>query len=107
MNTRPETSKLAALRSKTDRQLIQLLHSRLESGLHHAQAAADASDHWNSAERFLAGEKVYNEVSSLLPWVENVTRQERRGLELQLDRLRVLLADSSTYAGQRVQTACS
>jgi hypothetical protein len=107
MNSRPESSKLVELRSKTDRQLVQLLHNRLESGLHNAQMAADAENHWSATKGFLAGERVYNEVSALLPWVENVTRQERRRLELELDRLRVLLADSSTHAGQHVQTACS
>jgi len=110
MNTRPESSKLVALRSKTDRQLVAFITSRLDTGLNCALLVADRGNHdnWVSAESFqVSAERAYDEVRALLPWVTDVTQTERGQLESKLEQLRELLDEFSIHAGMRVQTACS
>ena len=110
MNSRPEFTKLIELRSKTDRQLVAIITSRLDVGLHYARLVPDpgSDSNWASAEAFQASaEKAYDEVRALLPWVYDVTRAERRRLESKLEQLRELLDESTIHAGMRVQTACS
>jgi hypothetical protein len=94
MNTRQESTKLAELRSKTDRQLVALISSRLDAGLNSAPVAVDAQN-------------VYDEVSALMPCVNGLTRVERRRLESKFEQLRDLLHESNPHAGMRVQAACS
>jgi hypothetical protein len=110
MNSRPELSKLIELRSKTDRQLVQFITSRLDAGLDAARLLADVGYHinWASVEAYQASAtKAYEEARALLPWVTEVTRLERRRLELKLEQLRELLDESTIHAEMRVQTACS
>lgn len=110
MNSRPESTKLVELRSKTDRQLVAFITSRLDFGLNYARLVADpeSDSNWTSAEAFQAtAAKAYDEVRALLPWVNDVTKAERRRLESKLEQLRELLDESSIHAGMRVHTACS
>jgi hypothetical protein len=110
MNSRPEFTKLLQLRSKTDRQLIAFITSRLNAGLNYARLVIEprSDSDWASAEAFHAGAaKACDEVGALLPWVNDVTNAERRRLELKLEQLRELLNESTIHAGMRVQTACS
>jgi len=110
MNGRPEFTKLIELRSKTDRQLVALINSRLDAGLTCARLVTDpgSDSKWASAEAFQAGAiRAHDEVRALLPWVNDVTMSERRRLELKLEQLRELLDESTIHAVMRVQTACS
>ena|SRR5271166_490817 len=97
MNTVTESNKLFELRAKTDRQLVTFVTHRLDFGLR----LTNSDTHRTEAGR------VYDEVSSLLPWVYGLTRVERRLLECKLAHLREILAGLSSDAGCRVQTACS
>src|SRR5580693_9398115 len=110
MNSRPELNKLVELRSKTDRQLVRFITSRLDVGLNYARLVADPeSDRsWVSAEAFESrAAKAYEEARSLLPWVQDLSNAERRRLESKLEQLGELLEESTIHAGLRVQTACS
>ena len=85
MNTRPESSKLVELRSKTDRQLVQLITRRLEA-----------------AARLAAGEEFQRpvegaceEVRRLLPFIP---RADRRRFEARLQELREILHPSAQAA---------
>jgi len=109
---RPELTKLAELRSKTDRQLARFINGRLDQGLNYARLLAHPDSdldwtNWTSTESFPANaRKAYAEARSLLPWV-NVAGTERRRLESKLEDLRELLDESTIRAEMRVQTACS
>ena len=86
-----EPEKLLQLRAKTDRQLLDLLHSKLETGLTCAgQAARLYSDgSWTSAGRSLErADQALNEVQLLLPVL---TEKQRRELDPQLNILRETL----------------
>jgi hypothetical protein len=110
MNSRPELTKLDELRSKTDRQLVRFITSRLDVGLNYARLVGDPeSDRgWASAEAFQScAVKAYDEARSLLPWVNDLSKAERRRLESKLQQLGELLEESTIHAGMRVQTACS
>ncbi len=72
ISNQPEAAQLTALRARTDRQLIALINNRLDRGLNSDLAAA---------------ERIYREVSRLLPVVYSATPAERRRLEAKLARL--------------------
>ena len=74
MSNQPEAAKLTALRDRTDGQLIALINRRLDYGLRCDFAAEDA-------------ERIYWEVSQLLPVVYGASQAERRRLEAKLARL--------------------
>jgi hypothetical protein len=108
MDSRPELTKLDELRSKTDRQLVRFITSRLDVGLNYARLVADPEAGWASAEAFQSrAAKAYDEARSLLPWVNDLSKAERRRLESKLQQLGELLEESTIHAGMRVQTACS
>jgi len=110
MKSRPEFTKLVELRSKTDRQLVRFIHSRLDAGLYYVRLAADPDSdvHWTSGEAYhTSAAKAYAEVRGLMPWVGEMTKAERRRLESKWEDLRELLEGSTIHAAMRVQTACS
>jgi hypothetical protein len=110
MNSRPEVTKLIELRSKTDRQLVAFINNRLDAGLAYARLITEPGpdSRWATAEALQASAlRAYDEVRTLLPWVRDATKPERRRLELKLDQLREFLDESTIHAGMRVQTACS
>jgi hypothetical protein len=78
MNNRPDTSKLVELRSKTDRQLVQLITRKLDR----AACLASVDQLQGPAER------VYDEVRRLLPLV---SRSDRRRLEARVQELAAVL----------------
>jgi hypothetical protein len=81
--TAAQRSKLAALRAKTDRDLVRIIGSALEAGL--LIAASDTSLDSAGSPHGRA-QKIYAEARMLLPKVEGVG--ERRRLEENLDLLR-------------------
>jgi hypothetical protein len=92
-----ETEKLSQLRAKTDRQLLELLHSKLEAGLNFAALAETQylDGDRSSAERSLeCGNRVLHEVQSLLPVL---TEKQRRDLDPKLDRLRYAIKRLSWF----------
>jgi len=110
VNSRLEVTKLIELRSKTDRQLVAIITSRLDFGLNYAKLVnrPNPDSNWASAETFQTGAaKAYDEVRALLPWVNGVTKAERQRLEAKLEQLRELRDESTIHAGMRVATACS
>ena len=85
-------SKLAELRARTDRQLIQIINNELERGLHLAllPAEADSAYHFGVTELHDAeAEKVCAYALSLLSRVDDTN--ERRRLESKVLRLRAAL----------------
>ena len=83
-----EPEKLLQLRAKTDRQLLGLMHSKLEAGLNFAAMAETQylDGDCASGERSLeCGNQVLIEVQSLLPVI---TDEQRRDIDPKLDRLR-------------------
>ena len=97
MNTSRESRKLLELRAKTDRQLVAFITNRLNSGLRLAGIDAYRDE----------TERIYKEVSALLPWVYDLTEAERLVLDSKLVQLRESLDDLSSDAELKVQTACS
>ena len=82
---RPESSKLVQLRSKTDRQLVELIMRKLEA----AASGADLDDIQSSAER------ACEEVRRLLPFVP---RAGRRRIEARLQELGEMLHPTARAA---------
>jgi hypothetical protein len=82
---------LLQLRAKTDRQLLGLIHSKLEDGLNLAVLAETIYSDGNkaSAKRALEqGNQALGEVESLLPVLNE---RQRRGLDPKVSRLRQTL----------------
>jgi hypothetical protein len=78
MSNQPEATRLIALRARTDGQLIAFINRRLDQGLR--------SDFANDSANAEA-ERIYREVSQLLPVVYGASQAERRRLEAKLGRL--------------------
>lgn len=95
------TSKLAELRAKTDRELLLVIRVELERGLALANVAAT-----KGSALYARAERTYTRVKSLLPTAYGVSREERGRLEAQLRELRVTL-DGVPPESFRQQTACS
>lgn len=74
MSKQPEAAKLTALRARTDRQLIALINNQLDRVL---RSDFDAED----------TERIYREVSQLLPVLHGAVPAERRRVEAKLARL--------------------
>jgi hypothetical protein len=98
MSVARELSKLAELRLKTDRDLVQVIGQALENAL--SIVAPDRSA--DSAARLRGrAEKIYAKVATLIPKVEDPA--ERRGLEARLSLLREGLEQPEVMAaGSRV-----
>ena len=90
MNQRLEISKLAQLRAKTNRQLVQVINKRLDQGLDVARRTGDLAQ----------AERARTEVRTLVPLVAGA---ERRVLEMKLMRLD---AEIGSRVGVRVRAAC-
>jgi hypothetical protein len=92
MTKMSNVSKLAELRAKTDRQLIQIINTELERGLHLALLAAETKSGYDSdgAELpYVVAEKTCAYALGLVSRVDDTN--ERRRLESKLTRLRAAL----------------
>jgi hypothetical protein len=76
MSNQPEATKLAALRARTDGQLIAFINNQLDRGLRSDYATA---------------EQIHGEMSRLLPVVYGASQADRRRLEAKLARLGAVL----------------
>jgi hypothetical protein len=84
----PERGKLSQLRAKTNRQLQDLVHSKLDLGLSFAALAEveESAGDWAHAERSLdSAKQALNEVERLLPVL---SEHQRRSFSLKLNELR-------------------
>ena len=109
MSNRPESSKLSELREKTNRQLLEFLIRRLDTGLNFARLAADPESRsvWASTSEFHAGaEKAYAEVRALLPCLQGVSKFEHCRVEVKLELLGELLGQLSVAQRLRAHAAC-
>jgi hypothetical protein len=95
MGTDSELAKLAGLRAKTDRQLLQLINSRLERGLRlarlHVTVCSNTVNDCQDQHRAKA-EGAYAEALKLLPTVYDPDELERRQIESKLDELQTVLS---------------
>lgn len=108
MDTKTESRKLAELCAKTDRQLHEIISTRLDRGLAYARLLLDedAQRRWASLDEFCSGaEKAYREVARLLPVLRGVSRRERHRLESRLGQLRDILDCAALCSAPRVQAA--
>lgn len=80
-----EARKLAELRAKTDRQLVEFLSAQLDRALALAEAG----------ESLIRAENIYGEVRRLLPLVKNANYAEWRRLIARMYELRELLGGYS------------
>lgn len=81
MNPSRQNSKLAELRAKTDRQLVNYLSAQLDRGLELAEAGESLGE----------AEKIYAEVQRLFPLVSTTNECQWRALISRVNRLRHLL----------------
>ena len=105
MKTRLQPSKLIELRAKTDRQLVQLINSRLNAGLVFLRWAAESEDRgqWASRDTFRDNAwRAYTEAQKLLPWTRDPEHLE---LELKCEQLSQGLTELSTGREHLLQTA--
>ena len=88
-----ETSKLEALRLRTDRQLVALIQRRLESGF-------AAANHVNrgTCKCYEKVTGICAEIAKLLPLVESINRAERARIQSRLTELEGLLEFSGMQA---------
>jgi hypothetical protein len=104
MSTDSQRVKLAALRARTDWQLVGLIHRELERGLDHARASSTGER--DRAEQYRAkAERAYATAQRLLPAVDHLSQSERHHLEAKLRGLRALLDDRSASGGPKARTA--
>jgi hypothetical protein len=97
MSATLELSKLAELHAKTDQELIQVIDSDLERGLHSAlmtEGAKSASDSDSAQPSHIRAETAYAEALKLLSMVDD--HSERIRLEKKLRLLREALDQPST-----------
>ena len=86
-------SKFEELRTKTDKQLIQLIGSELDLGMRVARHALKSADALTGAvnESYFKAEQAHAKVSRLIRLAYEVTRDELNSLEARLEHLREML----------------
>jgi hypothetical protein len=103
-----EPEKLSQLRAKTDQQLLDFIHSKLEVGLNFAVLAETiySDGNWASARRSIErGNQALNDVQLLLTVLNE---KQRRGLDPKLNKLREALERLSWLRDSpKTQTAAS
>jgi Protein of unknown function (DUF2934) len=100
-----ELSKFHELRSKTDKQLVQIIENGLDLGIRHASQALSSADTWEAAEKCRHRAKTaYSQMSRLLPLVVEITSDERRRVESRLDHLKRLLDSLSAIGSTSTPT---
>jgi DNA-binding transcriptional MerR regulator len=103
-----EPEKFLQLRAKTDRQLLDFIHSKLEAGLNFAALAEILYTLGNreSADRSLErADQALNEVQRLAPVIDE---EQSRALDPKLNKLRVALGRLSMHRDSpKTRTAAS
>jgi len=109
MRNTSEVSKLIELRSKTDRELLEIVRRSLEHGLIYANVARA---HYNLGERAPADDLAAkakwacDESRMLLPLVGGLSRRERTRLETERRELQDKLDELHERRGGLKQMAC-
>jgi hypothetical protein len=104
ISTDSQRVKLAALRARTDRQLVGLIHHELDRGLDHARASSTGER--DRAEQHRAkAERAYTTARKLLPAIYHLSQSERQQIEARLWGLRALLDGRSASGGPKARTA--
>ena len=80
----PAKSKLAELRAKTDRQLIALIHHKLDSALAFCSGSR--------------AQRAHADARALLACVDGITQEKRARIEAKLASLGRILEEESTLA---------
>jgi hypothetical protein len=107
MNTASEPPKLVELRAKTDRQLLEMIGTRVNTGAACLRSAADASLRGCRATADFLSEKArkdHDEATLLLACVRGISKPERRALEQKLEDLLESIEDLLAN-GVRVRAA--
>ena len=100
-----ELSKFDELRSKTDKELVQIIDNGLDLGIRHARQALKSADTWDAAETCcLRAKTSYVQVASLLGLVVGITAEERRRVESRLEHLRRMLESLSAIGATPIPT---
>ena len=100
------TRKLAELRAKTDRQLVNLITGKLERGCALLRGVDGAG--WDVRhESYNQAEEVYREAARLASAVGPMSEIEHHRMRNRLDNLRKALDAYSHRANRRVHAACS
>lgn len=108
MRSTSEVSKLEKLRSRTDRELLEIVGRTLEHGLVSANVACA---HYNRGERVLAddvlakAERANDESRMLLPLVRGLSRGEKTRLEERRRQLQQKLDELHERGGRLKQMA--
>ncbi|HEY9141825.1 MAG TPA: hypothetical protein VIN93_13090 [Bryobacteraceae bacterium] len=90
----PHVQKLAQLRARTDRQLVELISAKLDHGFSYARvlAARDAQAPWAAAREFhQRAEDAWREAHHLLPALDGVAETDRAVLLRRVQILREVL----------------
>lgn len=104
MSTDSERAKFAALRARTDRQLVGLIHNELQRGLEHASASSAKERDYAEQHRAKA-ERACTNAIKLLPVIYGLSESERRRIEAELRELGALLDRLSAPGDPKVRTA--
>jgi hypothetical protein len=87
-----QTAKLRELRAKTDRQLVQLIHNRLDAGLAFLAWAADSPE--RARDIFLDNaSNALSEAARLLPWAGRIDWSTHTTLQVKMAQLRTGISD--------------
>ncbi len=98
--------KLAQLRARTDRQLVELISARLDQGFSYARvlAAQDSEPQWTTIREFQGrAEDAWREAHHLLPALNGVAESDRASLLHRVNVLREVLDQfaAETYPVKR------
>jgi hypothetical protein len=90
-----ESSKLEELRSKTDQQLIKIIDSDLDAGIHAARQALNSAGRRtvSAKQSYCRAERAHGDVSRLLPFMCEVAGDEFERWEVKLGLLGNLLKE--------------
>jgi hypothetical protein len=101
-----DMQKLAQLRARTDRQLVDLISARLDHGFSYARvlAAQDSQPQWATVREFQQrAEDAWREAHHLLPALNGIAEAERAALLRRVQILREILDQfaAETYPVKR------
>jgi hypothetical protein len=103
------TKKLAQLRARTDRQLVELISARLDRGFAYARvlAARDSQVQGAAVREFeQRAESAWREAHQLLPALRGITESDRAALLRRAETLREVLDQFAAEAVPIRRAAC-